>query len=129
MAYDAASNLDFDAKIKEESLFNFAKLTYELSYSPFNETIKAFDRYISLYPNSERNSEAYRYLVEVYMVTRNYNDAISSIEKIQNKTPAVLRAYQRVTFYRGLELFNNLAYNQAIGYFDISLENGSHDPY
>ncbi len=127
VAFGAASELDFNEKIKEDALFSYAKLTYELSYSPFNETIKAFDKYISLYPNSERNTEAYRYLVEVFMVTRNYNDAINSIEKIQNKTSSVLRAYQRVTFYRGLELFNNLAYNQAIDYFDLSLENGSYD--
>lgn len=126
VAFEAASEMDFNERIKEDALFSYAKLTYELSYSPFNETIKAFDRYISLYPNSERNTEAYRYLVEVFMVTRNYNDAINSIEKIQVKTTAVLRAYQRVSFYRGLELFNNLAYNQAIDYFDLSLENGSH---
>jgi TolA-binding protein len=126
VAFGAASELDFNDKIKEDALFSYAKLTYELSYSPFNETIKAFDRYISLYPNSERNAEAYRYLVDVYMVTQNYADAINSIEKIKVKTPAVLRAYQRVTFYRGLELFNNLAYNQAIDFFDISLENGSY---
>lgn len=126
VAFEAASELDFNERIKEDALFSYAKLTYELSYSPFNETIKAFDRYIELYPNSERNSEAYRYLTEVYMVTRNYKDAISSIEKIENKTPSILRAYQRVTFFRGLELFNNLAYNQAIDYFDISLSHGSH---
>jgi TolA-binding protein len=126
VAFEAASEFDFNERIQEDALFSFAKLTYELSYSPFNETIKAFDRYIELYPNSERNSEAYRYLTEVFMVTRNYQDAISSIEKIETKTPSVLRAYQRVTFYRGLELFNNLAYNQAIDYFNLSLDNGNH---
>lgn len=127
MAYDAASNLDFNPEIKEDALFNYAKLTYELSYSPFNETIKAFDKYIELYPNSEKNTEAYTILSEVYMVTKNYKDAIASIEKIKVKTPAILKAYQRVTYYRGLELFNNLAYNQSIEYFDLSLENGSQD--
>ena len=123
MAYDAASKLSFDEKIKENALFNYAKLTYELSFSPFNETIKAFDTYIETYPDSEHNAEAYQILSEVYMVTKNYKDAISSIEKIKVKTPAILKAYQRVTFYRGLELFNNLAYQQAIGFFDQSLEN------
>ncbi len=127
MAYDAASNLDFNPDIKEDALFNYAKLTYELSYSPFNETIKAFDKYIELYPNSEKNSEAYRILSEVYMVTKNYKDAITSIEKIQVKTPTILKAYQRVTYFRGLELFNNLAYNQSIEYFNISLQNGTYD--
>jgi len=127
VAFEAASQFDFNERIKEDALFSFAKLTYELSYSPFNETIKAFERYISLYPDSERNTEAYRYLTEVFMVTRNYSDAINAIEKIEVKSTEIKRAYQRVTFYRGLELFNNLAYNQAIDYFDISLENGSHD--
>jgi TolA-binding protein len=127
VAFEAASEFDFNERIKEDALFSYAKLTYELSYSPFNETIKAFDRYITLYPNSQRNSEAYRYLTEVFMVTRNYSDAISSIEKIENKTSEILRAYQRVTFFRGLELFNNLAYNQAVDHFNLSLENGSHD--
>lgn len=127
MAFEAAADLDFNEKIKEDALFSYAKLTYELSYSPFNETIKAFDKYITLYPNSERNAEAYQYLTDVFMVTRNYSDAISTIEKIEVKSPSILRAYQRVTFYRGLELFNNLAYNQAIDYFDLSLENGSYN--
>jgi TolA-binding protein len=127
VAFEAASEFDFNERIKEDALFSYAKLTYELSYSPFNETIKAFDRYISLYPNSQRNTEAYRYLTEVFMVTRNYRDAISSIEKIEEKTSEILRAYQRVTFFRGLELFNNLAYNQAIDHFNLSLQNSSYD--
>jgi TolA-binding protein len=126
VAFEAASEFDHNERIKEDALFSYAKLTYELSYSPFNETIKAFDRYITLYPNSERNTEAYRYLTEVFMVTRNYRDAISSIEKIEVKSSEILRAYQRVTFYRGLELFNNLSYNQAIDHFDLSLKNGSY---
>ncbi|NLO01288.1 MAG: tetratricopeptide repeat protein [Bacteroidales bacterium] len=126
VAFEAASEFDFNERIKEDALFSYAKLTYELSYSPFNETIKAFDRYITLYPNSQRNTEAYRYLTEVFMVTRNNRDAISSIEKIEIKTSEILKAYQRVTFYHGMELFNNLAYNEAIDYFDLSLQNGSH---
>ncbi len=126
VAFEAASEFDFNEKIKEDALFSYAKLTYELSYSPFNETIKAFDRYISLYPNSQRNSEAYKYLTEVFMVTRNYSDAINSIEKIENKTPDILRAYQRVTFYHGLEMFNNLAYSQAIDLFNQSLKHSSY---
>lgn len=124
-AFEAASNMEFDPTIKEDALFNFAKITYELSYSPFNETIKAFDKYISLYPDSERNDAAYDYLVKVYMSTSNYRDAITSIDKIKVKSPSVKKAYQRVTFYRAMENFNNLDYEAAIGFLDKSLENGS----
>ncbi|HKJ41066.1 MAG TPA: tetratricopeptide repeat protein [Sunxiuqinia sp.] len=121
VAFESASDMDFNPDIKEDALFNYAKITYELSYSPFNETIKAFDKYISLYPNSERNDAAYDYLVNVYMSTSNYKDAIESIEKIKVKSPAVKKALARVTFYHGLELFNNLYYDSAIKLFDQSL--------
>ncbi len=123
-AFEAAAEFDFDAKIKEDALFNYAKITYELSYSPFNETIKAFDKYISLYPNSERNDAAYDYLVKVYMGTSNYREAMASIEKIKVKNPSVKKAYQRVAYYRALECFNNLDYQGAIENFDKSLDAG-----
>ncbi|HCR91754.1 MAG TPA: hypothetical protein DIW50_15150 [Prolixibacteraceae bacterium] len=126
-AFEAASNMDYDEKIKEDALFNFAKITYELSYSPFNETIKAFDKYISLYPDSERNDAAYDYLVQVYMSTSNYGDAVASIDKIKVKSPSVKKAYQRVTFYRALENFNNLDYEAAIGFLGKSIENGQYN--
>lgn len=123
-AFEAASELDFDAKIKEDALFNYAKITYELSYSPFNETIKAFDKYITSYPNAERNDVAYDYLVKVYMSTSNYRDAMASIENIKVKNPSVKKAYQRVAYYRALECFNNLDYNGALENFDKSIEAG-----
>lgn len=121
IAFETASEMEFDPAIREDALFNYAKLTYELSYSPFNETIKAFDKYITLYPNSDRNTDAYKYLVDVFMVTRNYRDAIASIEKIKGRNAEIDQAYQRVTHYRGLELFTNGAYEQAIAMFDKSL--------
>ncbi|WP_423127576.1 tetratricopeptide repeat protein [Gaoshiqia sp. Z1-71] len=128
VAFEAASEMDFNPEISEDALFNFAKITYELSYSPFNETIKAFDKYISLYPNSGRNDAAYDYLVQVYMSTNNFKDAVASIEKIRVKTPPIRKAYQRVSYYRGLELFSNLEYQPAINHFDLSLANGEFNP-
>jgi len=123
-AFEAASEFDFDAKIKEDALFNYAKITYELSYSPFNETIKAFDKYVASYPNSERNDAAYDYLVKVYMSTSNYRDAMASIEKIKVKSSSVKTAYQRVAYFRALECFNNLEYKDAIENFEKSIGAG-----
>jgi len=126
-AFEEASKLSFNKSIEEDALFNYAKLSYELSYSPFNETIKAFDDYITKYPNSERNDAAFDYLVKVYMTTRNYRDAISSIEKIKVKSPSVREAYQRVTYFRGLELFNDGNFKGAIGLLNKSLENSTYN--
>jgi tetratricopeptide (TPR) repeat protein len=53
LAFGEASVMNFDKKIKEESLYNFAKLTYETAYAPFGEAIAAFQEYIDLYPGSK----------------------------------------------------------------------------
>ncbi|MDA3928062.1 MAG: tetratricopeptide repeat protein [Prolixibacteraceae bacterium] len=127
IAFQEASKYSFDPRIEEDALFNYAKLTYELSYSPFNETIKAFDQYIVKYPDSERNDAAFNYLVKVYMTTRNYRDAINSIDKIKNQSSSIKEAYQRLTYYRGLELLNDRLYTDALKYFNLSLAKGQYN--
>lgn len=122
LAFGEASKLSFDKKIQEESLFNYAKLTYETSYSPFGETIAAFTEYIQLYPGSERIQEAYDYLVTAYLQVKNYKSALVSLDKIANKDKKLEEAYQRVAFFRGLELFKNLEIEASIGMFEKSLK-------
>jgi len=121
-AFGEASKLNYDKKIREESLFNYAKLTYETSYSPFGETIAAFQEYIDLYPGSERIQEAYDYLVATFLQVKNYKAALSSLDKIRNKDSRLEEAYQRVAFFRGLELFNNMEIEASIDMFDKSLK-------
>ncbi|MFN8209663.1 MAG: tetratricopeptide repeat protein [Bacteroidales bacterium] len=121
-AFGQASLMDFDRNLKEESLFNYAKLLYETSYSPFGETIKAFEEYIELYPGSERIGEVYEYLVSAYTQMKNYKAALESLEKIVKRDPRLEAAYQRVAFFRGLELMKNLEIEAAMSMFDKSLK-------
>ncbi len=122
LAFGEASKMSFDKAIQEESLFNYAKLTYETSYSPFGETIAAFTEYIQLYPGSERIQEAYDYLVATYLEVKNYKSALASLDKIVNKDKKLEEAYQRVAFYRGLELFRNLEIEASVSMFEKSLK-------
>ncbi|MBE9509738.1 MAG: tetratricopeptide repeat protein, partial [Bacteroidetes bacterium] len=122
MAFSFASQLDYDPAIKEDALFNYAKITYRLSYSPFNEAITSFNAYIKLYPYSSRLDEAYDFLVMAYMNTRNYRDALASLEKITEKSDRMKRAYQKVAFYRGLEFYSDLKFDESISLFDKSLQ-------
>lgn len=112
-----ASKLSFDNDIKEDALFNYAKLSYELSLHPYNDAIKAFEEYIASYPNSKKIASAYEYLVAVYFTTENYKMALESIEKIDNMNNKLQEAYQKITHYRGIELFNNHNYKNAIVHF------------
>jgi tetratricopeptide (TPR) repeat protein len=125
-AFRKAANINLDKQIQEESLFNYAKLNYDLKIS--GETLRAFEEFLSAFPDSRYQDEVYDYLVKVFMSTRNYQEALATLDKIRNKTPEVRKAYQRIAYYRGLELFNNLKYREAIDMFDRSAEFGTHDP-
>jgi TolA-binding protein len=126
-AFGQASRMNFDEKLKEESLLSYAKLTYETSTSPFGEAIAAFQEYIDLYPNSPKIEEAYNYLVATFTEVRNYQAALSALDRIRNKDGRLEAAYQRVAFYRGLELFKNMQIEESIGMFDKSLQYERHN--
>ncbi len=128
MAFSAASRMDFDKTIQEDALFNYSLLTFEIAYSPFNEAINGFNNFIELFPDSRRIDEAYNYLVMAYMNTRNYREALASIDRISVKTSEIRRAHQRVAYFRALELYSNLRFEDAIRTFDISLENAQFNP-
>ncbi|MBP6412158.1 MAG: tetratricopeptide repeat protein [Bacteroidia bacterium] len=121
ISMQTASKMNFDKEIQEDALFNFAKLAFELSYNPYQEAISAFETYISQYPNSPRLDEAYNYLVNVYLTTKNYKDALTSIEKIQQKSQNMQFAYQKIAYYRGVELFNDKSLENAITNFNKAL--------
>ncbi len=119
-SFREAYKQDFDAQIKEDALFNFAKISYELSTHPFNDAIVAFEEYINTYPNSTKLSNAYEYLVGVYYTTKNYDAALKSLENIKILDQKLQEAYQKIAHYLGLELFNNQKYSDALVYFNKS---------
>ena len=121
MAFSGAAGMSFDPEVQEEALFNFAKLAYENSYSPFGEGIEALHTYLQTYPNSKHLSEVYDYLISAYMQLRNYQAALNSLEKISSKDDRLREAYQKVAYHRGVELFRNRQYSEAEALFGKSL--------
>ncbi|MBP7808133.1 MAG: tetratricopeptide repeat protein [Bacteroidia bacterium] len=112
-SYYSAYKLDFDKKITEDALYSFAKLSYELDFSPFNETIRAFTKYIKEYPGTQRKEEAYRYLINVYSTTKNYERAIKSIESLDSQDPIMKATYEKLVFFKAVEYFNNTDLDNA----------------
>ncbi len=125
--FSEALKLDFDKKIQEDALFNYAKITYETSYSPFGEATASFLKYIESYPGSERMEEAYSYLISTYLQAKNYKAALLSLDRLNSKDPRLEEAYQRVSFFRGLELFRDMELEAAIDMFDKSLKYQNYD--
>jgi tetratricopeptide (TPR) repeat protein len=126
-AFYSAYQLRFDKTITEDALLGFAKLSYELDFSPFNEAVRAFTKYLKEYPDNRKQDEVYRYLINVYSTTKNYEQGVRSIEAMGAIDPVLKVTYQKLLYYRGVELFNNNDLNEAEKYFRKSLDQNS-DP-
>ncbi|MFO8234821.1 MAG: tetratricopeptide repeat protein [Bacteroidales bacterium] len=127
LAFEFASKLDHDPEIKENALFNYAKITFQLRNTPFNAAINAFKDYIEKYPDSDNIDEAYNYLVQAYLNSNNYQDALKSLEQVDDMDVSLEKAYQKVAYFRALELYNNRHYDEAILVFNKSLQYEQYD--
>ena len=108
-------------ELAKDALFKYAKLAYELSYDPYNEAIQSFQKFIEEYPDDERIDDANSYLVKLFLSTKNYKSALDAINKIEDKSIKLKEAYQKITYYRGVELFNNQDIENAILLFQKSM--------
>jgi TolA-binding protein len=117
-AFKNASEMEFDAAIQEDASLNYAKLSYELgnSYQSVPAVLQAF---LKKYPENANRLEIERLLIDSYISSKNYKDAFVLLEK--NKTPENKLAYQKVTFYRGLELYTDGNYPEALKMFAKSI--------
>lgn len=122
-AFSSAWKVPVKTDIAEDALFNYAKLSVELSNNPYNEAIKALQQYLAEYPTSRRKDEAYSYLANLYLVTKNYDQALASLELVKNRNTSQNTIYQKVTYFRAIEFFNDQKYYESIGLFKKSLEN------
>lgn len=117
-AFFRASKLDFDPELKEEGLFNYAKLSYELEFHQV--ALDATQEYLDTYPNSAHAEDAKTLLAEVLLSTKNYRAAVDILESIKSRGKEADAAYQKVTYYRGLEFYNERAFENAISMFNRS---------
>ena len=121
-AFQKAYQSNFDLDLKEDALFNYAKLSYELDYNPYNEAIISLNEYLSKYPNNKRAEEVNTFLVNVYLTTKNYKSALESIEKLKVLSTDLEYAYQRICYNRAVELFNSNELNDAKSTFNKGLK-------
>ena len=120
-AFNYAYKNDIDKDITADALYNFAKISYELDYNPYNQALTAFEKYVTEYPESSHRAEAMTYLTKMYLSTNNYSQALESIEKIQDKSPELLLAYQRILYSMAITQYNDGNFDDAISYFDKAI--------
>jgi len=118
-AFKNASEMEFDAAIQEDASLNYAKLSYEIGNS-YQSTPAILTAFLKKYPNNTNKSDLEKLLIDSYISSKNYKEALILLEK--NKSPENKLAYQKVTFYRGLELYIDKNYQEAAILFEKSLD-------
>jgi TolA-binding protein len=120
-AFGKASKLDQEKFLSSSALLNYAKLSYELNF--YQTAIESFQDYIDEYPDSVDAEDAQSLLGEALLYTRNYKLAIEILDKIQPRSKRANLALQKVSYFRGIELFNEGKHLEAIKLFNQSLSN------
>ncbi|MBK7443477.1 MAG: tetratricopeptide repeat protein [Bacteroidetes bacterium] len=120
-AFMEASRIGIDEAIHENALFNYGKLSYESEY--YTAAVTALQDYLKQYPKGSNKLEAQELLASSLLNTNDYVAAMEVIDKIPQKTPKLKEAYQKVSYYSGVQLFNQKNYTEADKMFNQSLEN------
>jgi tetratricopeptide (TPR) repeat protein len=120
-AFMEASRIGTDKTIHENALFNYGKLSYESKY--YTAAVTALQDYLKTYPKGLNKTEAQELLASSLLSTNDYVAAMEVIDNIPQKTPKLKEAYQKVSYYSGVQLFNQKNYDEADKMFNQSLEN------
>jgi TolA-binding protein len=120
-AFQSAASASYDADIQQNALFNYAKLSYELGNS--SDAIDGFESYLEKFPSGDHKDEANELLAAALVQTKNYEKAYHIMEGLKSMSPAVQQAYQKVTYFRAIELYNDGKFDDALTLCDKSLKN------
>ncbi|MBY0543115.1 MAG: tetratricopeptide repeat protein [Sphingobacteriaceae bacterium] len=110
-----ASRIDLDKIIQEEAWLNYVKLSYELEFN--GQALESIQSFLKQFPNSRKINEAKVLQGEILLTSKNYQTAIDILEPLANKTAAAKEAYQKATYFRGLQFYNERAFPNALSMF------------
>ncbi|UXX78169.1 tetratricopeptide repeat protein [Reichenbachiella carrageenanivorans] len=105
--------------IKEDALYHQAKCLMELPN--FQGAIEVLNTYREAYNPGRFSVEVKEMLGTAYAQTNDYDLAIQHIEGLERLTPQLKHTYQRVSFLKGVALFNDKKFSLAAEIFQKSL--------
>ncbi|WP_111706542.1 tetratricopeptide repeat protein [Lutibacter citreus] len=119
-AFRNAAHMKFEPEIQKDAWLNYAKLSYE-NGNPYKSVPEVLQEYNTLYPNSTHNNEINDLIISAYITSKDYKGALEFLKNKKSKKDIGL--YQKVAFYRGVELFNEGKFEQANEKFKNSISN------
>jgi TolA-binding protein len=116
-AFRNAGSMIFDAAIQQDALYSYSLLSYEIgnAYESVPQVLKG---YLDRYPGDSRSSEIQNLLVNSYLTSRNFEAALELAQANRNSIED--KTYQKIAYYRGIELFLSKRYSDAAQLFQLA---------
>jgi len=107
-----ASSMNYDTKMTEDAMFNYAKLAFDV-----NGDSSVFNDYMNRYSDKARGELIYSYMALAALSEGRWQAALDAYDKMDVLTPEDRNNYIRANYLRGAELLENGSYRNAIQCF------------
>lgn len=119
-AFVKAMKLDLDRQVKADALFNYAKVLFAMDSTQAAQQV--LEKYIAQEvkpadPGAKRQESPEILSAEILRGTTNFHAGVSMLESLKERGKEVDAIYQKVTYYRGLEFYNERAFENSISMF------------
>ena len=119
-AFYKASQMNHDPDLKADGLYNYAKILNELdsaqaALQPLKEYISM--KYPDLSPETDKSETTESRMAQILKGTSNFQSAVYLLESFTNRDEKAERILQKITYFRGLEFYNERAFENSISMF------------
>ncbi len=115
LSFQAAAQIGITPAITEEAAYNYTLCTYQSS-SALGESVRAFNDFLTQYPDSKYEGRIYQLLSDALMQSKNYAAAITTLDSIPNPSPKMLQTKQYLRYQLGADHFLQGKMQQAINW-------------
>ncbi|MEO9964744.1 MAG: tetratricopeptide repeat protein [Reichenbachiella sp.] len=105
--------------LSEDALYHQSRCLMEVPN--YQEAINSLNDYKARFPEGRYEGTVDEMLGTAYANTNNYDQAIAYIERLERLSPQLKRTYQRVSFLKGVTLFNDKKFEEAKEVFQGAL--------
>ena len=126
-AFELAASMKHDMNVRETAFYNYALSQSQGARTTFDKSIDMFEQFLNDYPNSKYKADVEGHLVDAYMSTKDYTNALNSINNIKKPGNKVLKAKQYVLYNLGMQELHNNRPADAAKYLKEAVDLGSLD--
>ena len=118
-AFKKSSQFNVNSNLRDDAMFNYAKLSYELDL-PYSNTLEIFKKFINESDSNQKIDTVQTLMANVLRGTSNYLQAYNGLKALGSLNNEQKTIMQELSYFLAINEFNNSNYKNAIDYFKQS---------